>query len=315
MKHPLYVGRDIHGVLLLDKPSGLSSNRALQKVKRLYQANRAGHTGTLDPLASGMLPICLGEATKFSRYLLDSDKSYQVIARLGQRTTTADAEGAVLSERKVTFTDEILEQSLHSFRGEIQQTPPMYSAIKFQGHKLYQYARQGFHVPRLSRRIIVHKLFCRSYNKHEIKLEMHVSKGTYIRTIIDDLGEKLGCGAHVIYLRRLQVAHYQIDQMITLKSLEKITDKACLAGINSQHWLDPLLMSTDSPVSSYPKIKLLPILAELFKKGRPVRVESSLVSGLVRVIEGNQDKFLGMAEITSDGIVFPRRLVSVGVHL
>ncbi|VFP88557.1 tRNA pseudouridine(55) synthase TruB [Candidatus Erwinia haradaeae] len=311
MRNQSYLRRDVHGVLLLDKPSGLSSNSALQTVKRLYHANRAGHTGTLDPLASGMLPICLGEATKFARYLLDSDKYYQVIAKLGQRTTTSDVEGSILSERPVIFTDHMLETSLNSFRGEIEQTPPMYSAIKYQGHRLYQYARKGIHVPRKSRRIIVHKLHCINYDGDELKLEMHVSKGTYIRTIIDDLGEKLGCGAHVIYLRRLQVAHYPMDKMITLDSLQKIKDKAFLAGIVSKHDLDSLLMSIDSPAYSYPIINLLPILADHFKKGCSVRVVNSLSPGLVRVTEGNQDNFLGMAELTSDGSMFPRRLVSV----
>lgn len=212
MSRPRRRGRDIHGVLLLDKSSGLSSNDALQKVKRLYNANRAGHTGALDPLATGMLPICLGEATKFSQHLLESDKRYRVIARLGQRTDTSDADGIVVSERPVTFSADMLEQALESFRGETQQVPSMYSALKYQGRKLYEYAREGIEVPRESRRIVVYELLFIRHEGDELELEIHVSKGTYIRTIIDDLGEKLGCGAHVTYLRRLQVATYPIER-------------------------------------------------------------------------------------------------------
>ena len=208
MSRPRRRGRDVHGVLLLDKPQGASSNDVLQKVKRIYNANRAGHTGALDPLATGMLPICLGEATKFSQYLLDSDKRYRVIAKLGQRTDTSDADGQVVEERPLTFSDEQLAAALDSFRGETQQVPSMYSALKYQGKKLYEYARQGIEVPREARPITVYELLFIRREGDELELEIHCSKGTYIRTIIDDLGEKLGCGAHVIFLRRLAVSKY-----------------------------------------------------------------------------------------------------------
>nr|CBX79166.1 tRNA pseudouridine 5S synthase [Erwinia amylovora ATCC BAA-2158] len=309
MSRPRRRGRDIHGVLLLDKPQGLSSNDALQKVKRLYNANRAGHTGALDPLATGMLPICLGEATKFSQYLLDSDKRYRVVARLGQRTDTSDAEGVVVSERPVTFSAEALQQALDSFRGETQQIPSMYSALKYQGRKLYEYAREGIEVPRESRSIVVYELLFIRHEGNELELEIHVSKGTYIRTIIDDLGEKLGCGAHVTLLRRLQVARYPIAKMVTLEQLNALTEQALRAGTSPADLLDPLLMPMDSPASEYPVVNLIGAVAAYFRQGMPVQVAGAPASGLVRVTEGEQRKFIGMAEIADDGRVAPRRLV------
>ena len=179
MSRPRRRGRDINGVLLLDKPQGMSSNDALQKVKRIYNANRAGHTGALDPLATGMLPICLGEAMKFSQYLLDSDKRYRVIARLGQRTDTSDADGQIVEERPVTFSAEQLAAALDTFRGDIEQIPSMYSALKYQGKKLYEYARQGIEVPREARPITVYELLFIRHEGNELELEIHCSKGTY----------------------------------------------------------------------------------------------------------------------------------------
>lgn len=309
MSRPRRRGRDIHGVLLLDKPQGLSSNDALQKVKRLYNANRAGHTGALDPLATGMLPICLGEATKFSQYLLDSDKRYRVIARLGQRTDTSDADGVVVSERPVDFTEDALMAALDSFRGETQQIPSMYSALKYQGRKLYEYAREGIEVPRESRSINVYELLFIRHEGNELELEIHVSKGTYIRTIIDDLGEKLGCGAHVTYLRRLQVATYPIAKMVTLEQLNALAEEAHRREQPPAALLDVLLMPMDSPAAEYPVVNLLSEVAAWFKQGMPVRVAGAPSAGLVRVTEGDEHKFIGMAEIADDGRVAPRRLV------
>lgn len=261
MSRPRRRGRDIHGVLLLDKPQGLSSNDALQKVKRLYNANRAGHTGALDPLATGMLPICLGEATKFSQFLLDSDKRYRVIARLGQRTDTSDADGQIVQERPVNFTQAQLDAALDSFRGDIKQVPSMYSALKYQGKKLYEYARQGIEVPREARSITVYDLQFIRWEGDELELEIHCSKGTYIRTITDDLGELLGCGAHVIYLRRLQVATYPIERMVTLEQLNELLEQAQAQEVAPGELLDPLLMPMDSPVENYPEVNLLPVVA------------------------------------------------------
>ncbi len=309
MSRPRRRGRDIHGVLLLDKPGGLSSNDALQKVKRLYNANRAGHTGALDPLATGMLPICLGEATKFSRYLLDSDKRYRVIARLGQRTDTSDADGKVVSERPLTFTDAQLQQALESFRGTTQQVPSMYSALKYQGRKLYEYAREGIEVPREARSITVYELLFIRHQGNELELEIAVSKGTYIRTIIDDLGEKLGCGAHVTFLRRLQVATYPTDKMVTLEQLTALSEEAHRQDKAPAELLDALLMPMDSPAAEYPEVNLLSSVAAYLKQGMPVQAPGAPASGLVRVTEGAERKFIGMAEVADDGRVAPRRLV------
>lgn len=309
MSRPRRRGRDIHGVLLLDKPQGLSSNDALQKVKRIYNANRAGHTGALDPLATGMLPICLGEATKFSQYLLDSDKRYRVIARLGQRTDTSDADGQVVQERPVNFTQAQLDAALDTFRGNIQQVPSMYSALKYQGKKLYEYARQGIEVPREARNITVYELQFIRWEGDELELEIHCSKGTYIRTITDDLGELLGCGAHVIYLRRLQVAKYPIARMVTLEQLHALVAQAEEQGIASSELLDPLLMPMDSPAEDFPEVNLLPAVAGYVKQGQPVQVAGAPASGLVRITEGEERKFIGIGEIADDGRVAPRRLV------
>ncbi|TQI78474.1 tRNA pseudouridine synthase B [Serratia fonticola] len=309
MSRPRRRGRDIHGVLLLDKPQGLSSNDALQKVKRIYNANRAGHTGALDPLATGMLPICLGEATKFSQYLLDSDKRYRVIARLGQRTDTSDADGQVVQERPVNFTQAQLDTALDTFRGDIQQVPSMYSALKYQGKKLYEYARQGIEVPREARSISVYELQFIRWEGNELELEIHCSKGTYIRTITDDLGELLGCGAHVIYLRRLQVAKYPIARMVTLEHLNALLVQAQEQGLAPSDLLDPLLMPMDSPAEDFPEVNLLPAVAGYVKQGQPVQAAGAPASGLVRITEGETRKFIGIGEIADDGRVAPRRLV------
>ncbi|ELY5829046.1 tRNA pseudouridine(55) synthase TruB [Cronobacter turicensis] len=309
MSRPRRRGRDVHGVLLLDKPQGLSSNDALQKVKRIYNANRAGHTGALDPLATGMLPICLGEATKFSQYLLDSDKRYRVIARLGQRTDTSDADGTVVEERPVTFSEQELQDALESFRGDTMQVPTMFSALKYQGKPLYEYARQGIEVPREARPITVYELLFIRHEGDELELEVHCSKGTYIRTIIDDLGEKLGCGAHVIYLRRLAVSKYPVERMVTLEQLNALLEEAQTREIAPSALLDPLLMPMDSPAADYPVVNLPLTSSVYFKNGNPVRTSDAPSEGLVRVTEGEAQKFLGMGEIDSEGRVAPRRLV------
>ncbi|GKV81515.1 tRNA pseudouridine(55) synthase TruB [Pectobacterium versatile] len=309
MSRPRRRGRDVHGVLLLDKPQGVSSNDVLQKVKRIFNANRAGHTGALDPLATGMLPICLGEATKFSQYLLDSDKRYRVIARLGQRTDTSDADGNVIEERAIGFSATDLEQALEGFRGTTQQVPSMYSALKYQGRKLYEYARQGLTVPREAREITVYELQFIRWEGDELELEIHCSKGTYIRTIIDDLGEKLGCGAHVIYLRRLQVATYPTERMVTLEQLAALAEQAQTQEHPLSLSLDPLLMPMESPVIDFPEVNLTPVVAGYLKLGQAVQAANTPLDGMVRITEGDEHKFIGMGEIDSDGRVAPRRLV------
>ncbi|MBB3305917.1 MULTISPECIES: tRNA pseudouridine(55) synthase TruB [Enterobacterales] len=309
MSRPRRRGRDVHGVFLLDKHQGASSNDVLQKVKRLFNANKAGHTGALDPLATGMLPVCLGEATKFSQYLLDSDKRYRVIARLGERTDTSDADGNIVETRAITFDQAALDAALDYFRGDTMQVPTMFSALKYQGRKLYEYAREGITVPREARPIKVFELQFIRWEGDELELEIHVSKGTYIRTIIDDLGERLGCGAHVIMLRRLQVARYPIERMVTLEQLQDVAATVNMAETPDYSALDALLLPMDSPAEEFPIVNLLPAVAAYFKQGMPVQVADAPEQGLVRVTEGNEHKFIGMAEIAEDGRVAPRRLV------
>ncbi|MGE1560361.1 tRNA pseudouridine(55) synthase TruB [Pantoea septica] len=309
MSRPRRRGRDVHGVFLLDKQQGASSNDVLQKVKRLFNANKAGHTGALDPLATGMLPICLGEATKFSQYLLDSDKRYRVIARLGERTDTSDADGNIVETRPVSFSQDQLDAALESFRGETMQVPTMFSALKYQGRKLYEYAREGVTVPREARPITVFELQFIRWEGNELELEIHVSKGTYIRTIIDDLGEKLGCGAHVIMLRRLQVARYPIEKMMTLEQLQAVATTISTAETPDYAPLDALLLPMDSPADAFPIVNLSSAVAAFFKQGMPVQAADAPQQGLVRVTEGDAHKFIGMAEVAADGRVAPRRLV------
>lgn len=291
--------RDVHGVLLLDKPQGMTSNDALQKVKRIFNAKKAGHTGALDPLATGMLPICFGEATKFSQYLLDSDKRYRVIAKLGERTDTSDADGQVICTKPVNVTQTQIDEALSHFRGDILQVPTMFSALKYQGKPLYEYARQGIVIEREARPISVYENQFIQYDfaKQELTLEIHCSKGTYIRTIIDDLGELLGCGAHVIYLRRLQVSNYPVDKMISLDELQNISEK------------EPLLMPVDSPLQASRKVVLSESQGKDILLGRTVTVESSVsVETLVRIYMEQQ--FIGAGSQILNKLS-PKRLISI----
>lgn len=309
MSRPRRRGRDINGVLLLDKHQGLSSNDVLQKVKRIYNANKAGHTGALDPLATGMLPICLGESTKFSQFLLDADKRYRVIARLGQRTNTSDADGEVVQERPVEFSQEQLDAALEQFRGDSQQVPSMYSALKYQGKPLYEYARQGIEVPREARDITVYELQFIRWENDELELDIHCSKGTYIRTIIDDLGEVLGCGAHVIYLRRVQVSNYPSERMVTLEQLQQMVAAAEEAGIEPKTVLDPLLLPMDTAASHLPEINLTDVVAAYVLQGQPVQVQGLPAEGMVRINVGEKRRFIGVGEVDDQGRLAPRRLV------
>ncbi|AKC31837.1 tRNA pseudouridine(55) synthase TruB [Candidatus Pantoea carbekii] len=246
----------IHGILLIDKQQGVSSNTVLQKVKRLFNIRKAGHTGALDPLATGMLPICLGDATKFSQYLINSDKRYRVIARLGESTDTFDADGSIINTRFVAVTQNKLKIALESFRGSILQVPPMFSALKYRGRPLYEYARKQIKVERAARPIFIYELLLIRWKSNELELEIHCSKGTYIRSIIDDLGEKLGCGAHVTMLRRLQVSHYTTEKMVTLKKLQELVHNANIHSISSLIVLNPFLLPMDSLVANCPEIHL-----------------------------------------------------------
>ena len=309
-------GRQVNGVLLLDKPHGLSSNHALQTVKRIYFAQKAGHTGALDPLATGMLPVCLGEGTKFSQYLLDTDKTYQVTAKLGIRTTTSDAGGEVVSEKEVNVSGEQLAQALDTFRGTTKQVPSMYSALKHQGQPLYKYAREGIEVPREARDITVFNLELLRFEHDEVELNIHVSKGTYIRTIIDDLGELLGCGAHVSDLRRSAVGSYPVDKMVTLPQLEALLEQANEEGITPSELLDPLLLPMQSAVEGMPAVYIDDMSANFLRHGNPVQAYKAPAEGCMQVYIGEDEndenaEFIGVGFINDDGQVAPKRIVVV----
>lgn len=305
MSRPRKKGRDVHGVFLLDKPQGVSSNDIMQKVKRLFKANKAGHTGALDPLATGMLPICLGEATKFSQFLLDSDKRYVVTAKLGERTDTSDAEGQVVQSREVNVAEADILAALSAFRGEILQVPTMFSALKHNGRPLYEYARAGITVEREARPITIFELKFIDYQAPFLTLEVHCSKGTYIRTLVDDLGEALGCGAHVTMLRRLAVADYPIEEMMPIEDLALLAD----SFPNSE--LDRLLLPMDTAVASLPQLNLTAEQTKAVGFGQRVKFENpQALSGLVRLFSEN-GQFLGIAEITAGNIIRPNRMVNL----
>ena len=303
MSKPRKRGRDIHGVFLLDKPQGMSSNDIMQKVKRIFQANKAGHTGALDPLATGMLPICLGEATKFSQFLLDADKRYLVTAKLGERTDTSDAEGQIVETREVKVkTPEILT-ALEQFRGDILQVPTMFSALKHNGKPLYEYARQGITVEREARPITIFELNFIEYNAPYLTLEVHCSKGTYIRTLVDDLGEVLGCGAHVTMLRRTAVADYPTEKMLDWNALQALAESQDLS------LLDALLLPMDTAVAKLPALTLNESQTQGIGFGQRIKFDNSnRLQGQVRLFS-HENRFLGVAMIDENNVIRPQRLV------
>ena len=303
MSKPRKRGRDIHGVFLLDKPQGMSSNDIMQKVKRIFQANKAGHTGALDPLATGMLPICLGEATKFSQFLLDADKRYLVTAKLGERTDTSDAEGQIVETREVKVkTPEILT-ALEQFRGDILQVPTMFSALKYNGKPLYEYARQGITVEREARPITIFELNFIEYNAPYLTLEVHCSKGTYIRTLVDDLGEALGCGAHVTMLRRTAVAGYPTEKMLDWNALQALAEPQDLSS------LDALLLPMDTAVAKLPALTLNENQTQGIGFGQRIKFDNpNRLQGQVRLFS-HENRFLGVAVIDENNVIRPQRLV------
>lgn len=304
-------GRPVDGVILLDKPTGISSNDALQKVKRIFFAEKAGHTGALDPLATGMLPICFGEATKFSQFLLDSDKRYRVIAKLGERTDTSDSDGEVVQTREVKVDRGQLERCIAKFRGTTDQIPSMYSALKYQGRKLYEYAREGIEVPREARKITVYSVELLRFSNNEVEMELHVSKGTYIRTIVDDLGEMLGCGAHVTFLRRTGVSNFPVERMVTLEQLEAMLEQAKADDVVPSEVLDQLLLPTDTAVQDLPEVNILPALAVYILNGNPVNAGRVPAEGTqVRITVGQQRDFIGVGVIDREGMLAPKRVMA-----
>jgi tRNA pseudouridine55 synthase len=296
------IRRQVHGVLVLDKPRGFSSNAALQKVRWLLNAEKAGHTGSLDPLATGVLPLCFGEATKFSQYLLDADKGYSTVAQLGITTTTGDAEGEVLERRAVAVDEAAIQAALPAFRGQIEQIPPMYSALKRDGQPLYKLARAGEVVEREARSVTIARLELLALQEDRATLEVACSKGTYVRTLVEDLGARLGCGAHVAELRRTQAGPFGLAQAVSLEELE-----AAHAEGGSEA-LDRFLLPVDSGLEHWPLVQLTQHSAYYWLHGQPVRAANAPKFGLMRV-QDDQGRFIGIGEIDDEGQVAPRRLI------
>ncbi len=292
------IKKNISGVLLLDKPLGYSSNQALQKVKILYQAAKAGHTGTLDPLATGLLPLCFGEATKFAHFLTDADKVYVATVKLGITTNTGDAEGEVLSTKAVNVTQAKFEQACAQFVGEISQIPPMYSALKHEGKAMYEYARAGVEIERAARVITIHSIALNSFADDVATITVKCSKGTYIRTLAEDIGNVLGCGAHLIGLRRTATANYTIAQAVTMDQFVAMSE--------SERTL--ALLPPDSAVQYLPEIILDADSAFYLQQGQAVWQSGLIPKGLLRLYT-EQKVFIGLGEQQSDGKITPRRLI------
>ncbi len=291
----------VDGVLLLDKAAGLTSNAALQMAKRLLNACKAGHTGSLDPIATGLLPLTFGEATKMSQFLLDADKRYAAVFRLGQSTTTYDSEGEVTQTRPVAVERHAVERQMARFTGEIEQVPPMYSAIKQGGKSLYKLARAGVEVERAPRRVTVREFRLVSLDGDRLAVEIACSKGTYIRSLAHDLGEALGCGAHVAELRRLAVGTLRVEDATTLAALEALPTPEARAA---------LLKPVDTMLVGLPAVELTPLAAHYLRQGQTVTARHGGVSGWVRLYEPERG-FLGLGEVLDDGRVAPRRLLAV----
>lgn len=297
-------GRPVNGILLLDKPLGESSNHALQRVKRLYDARKAGHTGSLDPLADGMLPICFGDATKLSAFLLDADKHYWFRVRLGISTATGDAEGEVLDERPVEGIDRArVEQVLRDFVGEIEQLPPMFSALKHQGKRLYELAREGVEVEREPRAVTIHELQLLDVELPEIELSVQCSKGTYVRTLAEDIGTALGCGGHVSALRRTGVGPYTQLPMYGMDEIEARAEQGRDA-------LDGLLLPVDTALADWPEVRVSADSAFYLRQGQAVLVPKAPTEGWVRIYDGN--RFMAVGQVQDDGRIAPKRLLGRG---
>ncbi len=301
------VGRDVHGILLFDKPVGMGSNEALQSVKRLFQARKAGHTGSLDRLASGLLPICFGEATKISGFLLGADKRYRAVFRFGQKTTTGDAEGQIIDRRPVpSFGEHELSKVIRDFQGPIEQVPPMYSAIKLRGQRLYKLAHQGLDVERKPRTVTIHYLQVLRRELEKLEVEVCCSKGTYIRTLAEDIGEALGCGAHVESLRRIGSGPFDDNSLVTLPQLQVLA----LADLAA---LDSLLQPMEAAISDWPDVRLSEDVAYYVRRGQAVLVPHAPTRGWVKIY-GDRQSFLGLGEVLDDGRIAPRRLVNAALQ-
>ncbi|MBI3479934.1 MAG: tRNA pseudouridine(55) synthase TruB [Nitrosomonadales bacterium] len=289
--------RPLDGVLLFDKPLELSSNDALQKVRRLFRAEKAGHTGTLDPLATGLLPICFGEATKFSNALLDADKTYRALMRLGQTTTTGDAEGEITAEHPVNVARSDIDAVLGKFRGEIRQLPPMHSALKHQGKPLYEYIRKGETIDRELREVVIHELLLNEFSGHEMDITVRCSKGTYIRTLAEDIGAALGCGAHLIGLRRTAIAHFDLKDGYTWQQLETMTEVE----------RDACILPLESLMPDMPKLQLDAVQIKRLAQGQRLGLDTGLPDGKVS-LQGPEG-FVGVGLLQGRRLA-PDRLLS-----
>ncbi len=293
---------DVNGVLLVNKPPGLTSNAVLQQVKRIYKAKKAGHTGSLDPMATGMLPVCFGEATKFCQYLLDADKCYEVTGLFGTKTNTGDATGEVIAEEQdVVVSADKLEQVLATFLGSIKQVPPMFSALKHQGQPLYKYARAGVDIERKAREVFIHQLQLNHFDGRSLSLTVTCSKGTYIRNLIEDIAEQLGTYAHVTRLHRLYTAGFNDEAMFTVDDLKNQSD-------DEQRML--CLLPLDRAVSYLPRLALSEDAAQALRQGKIVnQIGDGLVAGCVRLYQNDID-FLGLGELQDNGVLKVKRLLS-----
>jgi tRNA pseudouridine55 synthase len=289
--------RPLDGVLLFDKPLELSSNTALQKVRRLFQAEKAGHTGTLDPLATGLLPICFGEATKFSMALLDADKTYRALLRLGQTTITGDAEGDITAEHPVEVQQSDVDAVLARFRGEIQQLPPMHSALKHLGKPLYEYIRKGETIERELRSVVIHELVLNSFSGNTMDITVRCSKGTYIRTLAEDIGAALGCGAHLIGLRRTAIAHFDLSDAYNWQQLAAMSDEERAACV----------LPLESLMPDMPKLQLDAVQIQRLAQGQRLGLDTGLPDGKVS-LHGPQG-FIGVGLLQGRRLA-PDRLLS-----
>lgn len=294
-------GRNVNGIVILDKPLGMSSNAALQEVKKLYFARKAGHTGSLDPLATGILPICFGEATKISSFLFDAPKRYTAMVKLGETTTTGDLEGDIVETRPVEAFDEArIKSVLAGFNGEIEQIPPMFSALKHQGQPLYKLAREGIEIERQPRKVTIYELNLLGMSANSIEIDVKCSRGTYIRTLAEDIGAELGCGAHLQALRRTGLGPYAQSDMVSVDTLRQQ---------DAEHKLAESLTAIDTALVGFPEVQLSENVAYYLKQGQPVVISGAPTAGLVRLYEDSG--FLGIGKILDDGRVAPKRLMNL----
>jgi len=293
-------GRNVNGIILLDKRLGVSSNKALQEVRRLFNANKAGHTGSLDPLATGLLPLCFGEATKVSAMMLDDNKRYQAVVKLGVMTDTGDAEGEIIEQKPVPeLSPQMIKDCLNEFVGEIDQVPPMYSALKHNGRKLYELAREGKTVERKARRISIFELKLLDSTADTLTLDVFCSKGTYIRSLAEDIGHKLGCGGTITALRRTQSGQFKIEDALTIEQCQALTLEQLTAE----------LLAVDKPLSDVPIIELSVQQAVLIRHGQQIEHQAQTIQGMVRMY--SEQVFLGLGELLLNGKLVPKKIFNL----